>query len=55
MVRVWVAGETSQGSAATNLKCDEHYCMGFVENLTDFPAGKEFTKSVRFHEVTVMS
>jgi len=36
-----------QGSAATCWRSGGKYCMNFIGNLTDFPAVKEFWKSVK--------
>jgi len=38
---------TTQGSVATYLTCDGYCYMGFVGNLTEFPAVKEFSKSFK--------
>ena len=48
----------SQGSAAMCVRCGENCHMGFVGNLPDFPAVKEFWKSVKIwrryhHELVV--
>ena len=55
---VCLMSDVSRGSAAMCVRCGEKCRMGFVGNLPDFPAVKEFWKSVKIwrryhHELVV--